>query len=83
MKHIENFLGKKNLVPGLDKKKQITEIIQKHTTVHISTKNISFQGKTVFIKASPHEKTQILIHKKNIVAGFADSPILTFFTNIQ
>jgi hypothetical protein len=83
MKHIESYLGKKNLTPVVDKKNECIEIIHKITSILVSTKDISFSGKEVFIKTQPNNKIQILINKQKILEAFENSKILTFFTELQ
>lgn len=83
MKHIDQYLGKKNLTPALDKKRECIEIIFQETGISPEPKYVSFSGKTLFLKIHPHEKTQILFKKKKILSSFLESKNLSFFTDIQ
>jgi hypothetical protein len=83
MKHIDQYLGKKNLTKALDKKKECIDILSQETGISPETKYVSFSGKTVFLKIHPHEKTQVLMRKKSILDHFSKSKTLSFFTDIQ
>lgn len=83
MKHIDQYLGKKNLTPVLDKKRAYLDILFTETGLVIDSKYISFSGKVVYCKVSPYEKTQILLKKKSILSQMKTSQKLSFFTDIQ
>ncbi len=83
MKHIERFLEEKQ-VPGFsDKKKKLVSIIESITGIVVTTQHISFNGQKIFIKIPPKEKTQILIHKTQILKSCSLISTLSFYREIQ
>ncbi len=82
MKHIEGYLGNKNLTPVLDIKNECVDLVLKHTGVVVSTKVVSFSGKTIFLKTTPNEKIKILLNKKKLINAFKDSKKLTFYNDV-
>ena len=83
MKHIQNFLQQKNHTPVLNKKALCIEIFYKYTQKEFTPEEISFSGKSVFVKCSFEKKYELLLNKKNILEAFTFNKELSFYTDIR
>jgi len=73
MLNIDKYLEKfsKNLNSAESEKKQIIEIIKKHTSLVFSLDLVEIKDCIVYIKTSPALKNKIFIHKKAILLDTA------------
>jgi capsular polysaccharide biosynthesis protein len=83
MKHIESFLENKQLTGVLTKKKKVIDIVQTITGITLGTQHVSFSGDTIVIKATPKDKTQILINREKILGECRQTKLLSFYKQIQ
>lgn len=69
MFNISSFLQKfsKNVADAEFHKKQISEVIEKHTQINISTSDVEIKDYVIYIKSSPAVKNKIFIYKEKIL----------------
>jgi len=71
--HIKNYLDKvKNIIFSKEENsKIILNIIKINTSIELETKNISIRGATIYIKASPIIRNEIMIKKLKILSDIS------------
>lgn len=69
MFNIEGFLDKfyKNIRSAETDKKQIQEILEKHTRINFSLTDIEIKNYIIYIKATPAYLNKVFIYKRNIL----------------
>jgi len=75
MFNIKDYLEKfsKSIHSSEDQKRQIIEIIKKHTQIDISPDNIEIKNYTVYLKTSPGVSNKIFINKEKILGEISSS----------
>ncbi len=82
MKHIHSFLQQKNHTPILDKKDTCIGIFNTYTKKVFTREEISFSHKKVLVKCSFEKKHLLMLHKKEILELYKNTPELSFYTDI-
>ncbi len=75
MFNIEKYLQKfsKNVADIELYKKQISESIEKHTQINISTSDVEIKNYIVYVNSSPAVKNKLFIYKEKILEDITNS----------
>ena len=82
MKHIASFFENKKNFSVFVKKEKCIEIIFKLTNITLTNDQISFSGKTIFLKTSPKEKYLIQKQKESIYIELKKEKTLSFYETL-
>ncbi len=74
MFNISSFLGKfsKNIADTELQKKQIVEIIKKHTQLTLSPKDLEIKNYIIYTNSSPAVKNKLFIYKEKILEDISN-----------
>ncbi|MDE2030686.1 MAG: hypothetical protein KGI58_00265 [Patescibacteria group bacterium] len=83
--HISNFLDKfkKTLFKNEEYNNIISTTITHHISLSIDPRTIKTKGTIIYIKGSPILKSEILIHKNNIINDLSKIILDRKFTDIR
>lgn len=82
---ISNFLDKfkKILFEKETVYKVISEIITKHLAYTINSSKITLKGSVIYLQGSPMLKSEVLLHKKDILSDIENTLGTKRFTDIR